>query len=335
MRKCVLLSGAFAFAIWIMGCGDDFLNQRERADELAEKIEHVMTRVREDLVDMADSSKKLFKNPAEYEAGLFPGRTYVYFNNIMYHNPVDDGNGEILYTGHVLVTEKEKKKVKAMEHLASDLKRLTERSEFADYIAQAYLITHDSMVVFYPFSDLAGYIPPGRDMRTRGGWKKSSPENNPERKHVWTPPYVDTVGKGFMVDVSCPVDNGRVMEAFTGVDITLKTIKEKFLTNMEEKILLIDKRSAQIFAMTDPCVKVLGVENIKAFKYLEMIENSGTKKVVMPDNLVLDRTTSPTMKALWSRLNSVTDFSIEIENRTHRVHAREIREAGWFLVLIE
>ncbi len=335
MKFFLLLFGPFVFVVLFTGCGDEFSRKIEKTDILAEKIEHAMTRIREDLVDMAESSKIFFENPAPYEAGLFPDRTYRFFNKIMYHNPADDGNGEILYTGHVPVTEKEKKKVKTMEHLTSHLKRLTERSEFSDYIAQAYLITHDSMVVFYPFSDLASYIPPGRDMQTRGGWKRASAKNSPGRKHNWTPPYVDTVGKGFMVDVSCPVYNGDFMEAFTGVDITLKTIKEKFLKKVEEKILLIDKRSAQIFAMTAPCVKLLGVENIKAFKYLEMIENLGNKKPVMPDNLVLDRTTSPAMKALWSRLNAASDFIIEIENKAHKVHAREIREAGWFLVLIE
>ncbi|MCP4692922.1 MAG: hypothetical protein GY859_33080 [Desulfobacterales bacterium] len=335
MKKTGWMFVVFVFVVWLASCGSEFSKKRRKADDLAEKINHVIARIREDLVHVTERSKEIFKNPSRYEAGVFPGRKYVFFNNIMYHNPEDDGNGVILYTGHVPVTGEEKKKVKMMEHLVLELKGLTEKSEFSDFIAQAYLITHDSMIVFYPFIDLAGYIPPGRDMQSRGGWKRASLKNNPGKKHGWAPPYVDTVGKGFMVDVSCPLYNGDFLEAFTGADITLKTIKEQFLTGVEEKILLIDNQSSQIFAMTDPCVKLLGVENIKAFKYLEMIENQEIEKSVMPDNLVLNRTTSPTMKALWRRLNAFSDFTIEIEKKERQVHAKEIPEAGWTLVLIE
>lgn len=335
MKNIARLIVAIVFVVCSTGCGDDFLKKTETADALAEKIDHVTVRIRRDLIEMAGSSRKLFENPSPYEDGLYPDRTYVFFNDVMYQNPEDDGNGQILYTGYVPVTDREKKKVKVMEHLVPELKKLTETSEFSDFIAQAYLITHDSMVVFYPFSDLAGYIPPRRDMRSRGGWKKISPENNPERKHFWTPPYADTVGRGLMVDVCFPVYNGDALEAFTGLDITLETIKEKFLKDMEEKILLIDGKSSQLFAMTDPCADLLGVENIQAFKYLEMIENTGARNPAMPDDLVLEETTSPTLKNLWRRLRTASDFTMEIENREHRVHARSLAETGWILVLME
>lgn len=50
------------------------------------------------------------------------------------------------------------------------------------------------------------------------------PQNNPQRKVFWTPPYRDEAGKGMMVTVAAPVYQGNNFRGSVAIDITLSKL---------------------------------------------------------------------------------------------------------------
>jgi len=48
-----------------------------------------------------------------------------------------------------------------------------------------------------------------------------APNNNPERKTVWLPPYLDDAGQGLLVSANTPVYYGDEFQGFIGIDVSL------------------------------------------------------------------------------------------------------------------
>ncbi|MBN2659437.1 MAG: hypothetical protein JXR86_20440 [Spirochaetales bacterium] len=319
----------------ILGSCGTFDRKKARADQMAERISQMISAMESYAVETVEKVSPYFQKPEDYRAGLFDDAVYEFYEDVMYHNPQDQGNGKFLYSGYFPVGDKEMTKVKVMENVIPHLKWLVHDAEYADYITQTYLITFDTLIVFYPWSDLISFIPPKRNIMDRGGWKTMNRENNPDRGFKWTPPYVDTTGKGFMVDLMIPVDNGDFMEAFIGIDIIISTFRKKFFDEAEENYLLVDEMTSQIMAISPGAVELLGVENAEAFRYLDMIDNSEIYKQVMPENLVLEKTGSSFMKDLWMLGHEKNDFEISIDGKTRRVYKKVIKGPLWDLFLIE
>jgi hypothetical protein len=325
----------FLASLFILGGCNSFDRKKEKADLMAGRITSMIEAMESYANETLEKVKPYFTNPDKYSNGLFDDARYEFYENVMYHNPVDQGHGKFLYSGYFQVGEKEKEKVKVLENVIPHLQWLVHDAEYADYITQTYLITFDTLIVFYPWSDLISFIPPERNIMDRGGWKALYRESNPDREMKWTPPYVDTTGKGFMVDLMFPVDNGDFMEAFMGIDIIISTFREKFFENAEENYLLVDGMTSQIMAISPGAVDLLGVENAEAFRYLNMIDNSEIYKQVMPDNLVLEKTESAHMKELWQNALEKEDYSITIGTREKKVYRNIIEGPQWYLFLIE
>lgn len=325
----------FLTALILLSSCNFFNRKKEKADIMANRLTSMIEAMEGYARKTQEKVKPYFANPEKYKDGLFEDAHYEFYEGIVYHNPVDQGHGKFLYSGYFPVGEKEKEKVKVLEHVIPDLQWLVKDSEYADYITQSYLITYDTLIIFYPWSDLIAFIPPKRNIMDRGGWKTLNRENNPNREMKWTPPYIDTTGKGFMVDLMFPIDYGNFMEAFMGIDITISTFREKFFDDARENYLLVDGITSQIIAISPGAVNLLGVENAEAFRYLNMIDNSEIHKQVMPDNLVLEKTKSAYMKELWTKGKIDQDFTITIENREKKVYRDIIEDPQWYLFLIE
>ena len=54
-----------------------------------------------------------------------------------------------------------------------------------------------------------------------------APGNNPDRKTVWLPPYVDDAGQGLLVSANTPIYFGDDFQGFIGIDISLAQLIEQ------------------------------------------------------------------------------------------------------------
>lgn len=54
-----------------------------------------------------------------------------------------------------------------------------------------------------------------------------APNNNPERKTVWLPPYLDDAGQGLLVSANTPIYYGDAFQGFIGIDVSLARLIER------------------------------------------------------------------------------------------------------------
>jgi len=88
-----------------------------------------------------------------------------------------------------------------------------------------YFATPRDMVRYYPNIDLGSVLPPDFRATQRIWYTGSTPENNPDKKAWWTPPYVDATGLGLVTTVAAPVysQSGEFL-GVVGLDLTLKDV---------------------------------------------------------------------------------------------------------------
>lgn len=54
-----------------------------------------------------------------------------------------------------------------------------------------------------------------------------APQNNPERKTIWLPPYVDDAGQGLLISANAPIYYGDEFQGFIGIDVSLARLIER------------------------------------------------------------------------------------------------------------
>lgn len=100
-----------------------------------------------------------------------------------------------------------------------------------------YFGTNHEVTRYYPNIDLGAVLPPDFKVTGRIWFTGSTPENNPEKKAWWTPPYVDATGRGLVTTAAAPAFNrAGELVGVVGLDLTLKDVianveSSRFLRN--------------------------------------------------------------------------------------------------------
>jgi PAS domain S-box-containing protein len=138
-------------------------------------------------------------------------------------------------------------------------------SAYLDFVAPSFLDAHPNVVAvyymlreggitYYPNIDFVNVVPPDFDPRQGLYYTVATPENNPERKPVWTPPYEDPAGMGMLVTSAIPVYDQR--GNFRGVisaDIQLTRVTEQVANIQagESGFAFLVDSAGRVIAMTD------------------------------------------------------------------------------------
>lgn len=88
-----------------------------------------------------------------------------------------------------------------------------------------YLGTAHEVTRYYPNVDLGAVLPPDFQVTGRIWYTGSRLENNPEKKPIWTAPYVDATGLGLVTTAAAPVyTSAGELVGVIGLDLTLKDV---------------------------------------------------------------------------------------------------------------
>lgn len=130
-------------------------------------------------------------------------------------------------------------------------------------VVAVYFISESGATTYYPNIGLASLVPPDFDARTGVFYTLATPENNPERKPVWTPPYQDPAGMGLLVTNSIPVyDQRGDFRGVMGADVQLTRVTEQMAsiqTNESGFSFLIDSEG-RIISMTGAGYAFFGIQ---------------------------------------------------------------------------
>ena len=98
------------------------------------------------------------------------------------------------------------------------------------YLQWAYIATEESLLRIYPGAS-TDIFDPDHIQKEDPFYIVANEKNNPERKTVWSRPYVDYMGTGWMITCSVPL---YIDDRFIGVacvDVRLETIQKEFLAD--------------------------------------------------------------------------------------------------------
>lgn len=75
------------------------------------------------------------------------------------------------------------------------------------------------------------------NLKTVEFFKVANPENNPQRKIVWTSAYVDHAGKGLMVTLSAPVYHNDIFKGVVSLDLTNAWLNDIINSNYDSYLV--------------------------------------------------------------------------------------------------
>ncbi|QHI73305.1 ATP-binding protein [Aminipila terrae] len=96
------------------------------------------------------------------------------------------------------------------------------------YIQWVYIATEDGFLRLFPYSSIDIYDP-GHLQKNDPFYLAANQKNNPQRKTVWTNPYMDYFGKGWVITCSVPLYQGDNFIGVACVDVCLDTLNDQFL----------------------------------------------------------------------------------------------------------
>lgn len=150
-----------------------------------------------------------------------------------------------------------------------------------------------------------------------------APQNNPDRKTVWLPPYVDDANQGLLVSANTPIYYGDEFEGYIGVDVSLSQLIERLKTLQPLQssfAFLVDDKGRLIAAPTEGATRLAG-------RNLTYQESSPTGLLGL--SLDQNRDLAPLLTAMEN--DQVGATQIDLGGQAVLVTHAPLQETGWTL----
>lgn len=216
-------------------------NIRDNAAAFLARISHEQAmRYGSTFTKFADSSALIAKQASFFlENKALYGKTPLKANEqlaIYPHNGIFSNDRTertmVLYWGSPEMSQGIMEHIKMLSHLDPLLESVKEGNPAS---TSCYIVTEPGIARYYPNIHGVEKLPPTTkfDIRNANWYVIAKPENNPERKTVWSNIYLDSVGQGLLTTASTPVysKTGEHLGA-AGVDVTLDAIVNDILENI-------------------------------------------------------------------------------------------------------
>ena len=200
------------------------------------------------------SDEDVMNNPNYWDANTALFR----LPNNSWDNANDD-TASVFIPAKVELTESLASRINALIHL--DLVAPVLLKANPDIIA-IYFGGTSGETLYFPNIDLSALVPPDFDVTQRPWFISAAPDQNPDRKTVWSDPYLDAALNGLVITTSIPVndDNGH-FQGVTAMDIQLTRITQiisdisvgdtgyAFLIDGEKRLIAMPEAAYQDFGI--------------------------------------------------------------------------------------
>lgn len=152
-------------------------------------------------------------------------------NGILYREAGDNSKSlkrsAVYFPATGQLTEDVVRDINATEKLDAVFKKMLEGNPYVQWI---YIATEEGLLRIYPYSSVAMYDA-SHMQKEDPFYLAANQYNNPERKPVWTNPYVDYLGTGWMITCSVPLYKEDKFIGVACIDVRLDTIQNEFLAD--------------------------------------------------------------------------------------------------------
>lgn len=132
------------------------------------------------------------------------------------------GKTSVFLPNNVDLTDEMIGEVLNTEQIETVMANILERNEEVGY---AYIITEKGLLRVSPYLSNDAFEP-DHDQRSDYFYTRAIGENNPERKAVWTNPYYDYGGKGWVITCSSPFYVNGELGGVVCIDVSLKVMAD-------------------------------------------------------------------------------------------------------------
>ena len=108
------------------------------------------------------------------------------------------------------------------ERMEEPMKNIRQQTPDVTY---TYMVTANGLLRVFPYLENEAFAPE-HDQKSDYFYTRAVGENNPEGKAVWTKPYYDYGGNGWIITCSCPYYVDGELGGVVCIDVSLKTLAE-------------------------------------------------------------------------------------------------------------
>ncbi|MBI1295413.1 GAF domain-containing protein [bacterium] len=211
-------------------------------------------------------------------------------------------------------------------------------AQSADVIA-IYFMDPNGATRYYPRVDVANIIDHELIVTEHDFFRLATPTENPERKSVWTRPYMDYIGKGPIVTAATPVYVGDEFIGVISVDVSLTRLIERLnqLTPTPRSYaLIVDSEGRLVAAPPAALDDLLSKETVRLIAQLSGGERE-TAHVIeftmgLPLRQVGNEAFQQTLANMRSGASGLSQF--ELADRDVFLSYVPLPEIGWSLAVV-
>ncbi|MCH4888481.1 diguanylate cyclase [Acidaminobacter sp. JC074] len=265
----------------------------------------------------------VFNQYDKYDYVHFKALFDIHENGVFYKTE-NDGGSSLYYSAITPLTDYAVEKALKTEWTGPVMKHIVDENEL---IVQSYFNTFDNMNRIYPFlEDVATVFGPFQDIQTYQFYYLADKDHNPNRETVWTLPYLDPAGQGWIISCLYPIYRDDFLEGVVGIDVTLKKLVEHSMSGNalgDVAVLLVDS-SGEIIAMNEKAEIVVGLKEAHE-------ENYGivTSNIVKPSEF---NVYSMAPSAIKENMIAVIESKPVSDNFNYVIHKGTIEQTNWQLI---
>lgn len=327
MTKTARVAIVFVACVIFFACEDNFQENLEEHKKELKKVAHDVNSdfvvIREEVKKIADFTRSLYINQDKYVKKEDRSK-YRFSDNGIYYKYENDGLSAVYISGASPITEK----VKDIVYFTAPLDTMfISIINALSEVAQVYYNDKHSYNRIYPFIDVLTQYGPKLEIPTFNFYYLADSVNNPERNAVWVnEPYVDPAGRGWMVSAIAPVYYNGEMVGVPGIDVTINTIINRYLSNSHSELVIVDNTGVLV-AAEETSVNRLYLPPLKDHKYVETIKSDKFRK----DDYNLLKSKNNKVRELADKiiLQNLTNIDFTVENEKYLVITENIEEVDW------
>ncbi|MBI9012291.1 MAG: diguanylate cyclase [Clostridiales bacterium] len=292
------------------------------ADDIRDQLESV-----KDHTDLLRNQyEKLFNSYENYNTTNL-NATFGYHKNGVYYKTSDNGGSSLYYSGKTPLTDYAKKKAVKTEWLDPIMKYVVATDNM---VVQSYFNSFDGMNRMYPYQDnIAEIFGPDISISDYNFYFLADEKYNPNRHTVWTPPYYDPSGKGWIISCISPVYRDDFLEGVVGLDVTINHIENhslyiSHLTNT--KLFLVDEYGL-IIAMNNDAESFLKLTEID-----NKIISDSNENILKPDQYNLHYFSDEELQDFMITVFTQSVDNVDFGGESFYVEKQLIQETNWQLI---
>ena len=329
IKKTLLL---FSVILICLSCGqsknqellqsmDQIVSIIESSLKIAERNAESLDNVTEVLLLLSDNYNLDISSMDEAKGG-----NYRFFNNTQYYKYKNDGKAAIATSGFVTVNDEIKKKMMLLENAQTEMIKTKKLTPFS---AQSWIMTGDPIALTYPYKDLISGIKPKFNMRQMYWWNMISEKNNPDKKIMWSPePYGSLVGNGWIIMAISPIYTEKGFIGGASVDIKIKELADSVISNKDEILILVSKKSLVISKSLGATI-FSDIREVGLIYYLDQLSNH---PVTNEEYRLSNDKNPPEIRKLAENIQSTKPFNFEYKEKIFKCYSRKLKGPDLYLL---